>query len=210
MQELPITFTEINVIIMRSKLVLGSIYAMILLLGSINWISCSKKMAPMTDTPAVTEAPPPPPPPPAPANQTPPAPPPGGQQGPPPGGGGEPGFVTAIREKIKGKEDLPAEQVFENIQVMKGIPAGQILPIMMEGFNKSLGVRCNHCHARGWQSDDNPKKQVAREMWKMTYTLNHDILPSIKNLESEKPSISCATCHRGKAIPMVEEMGAGH
>lgn len=203
---------------MKRKIVLGSIYAFIMVLGSINWIACSKKTTAM-EAPAVTQAPPPPPPPstttapppppppqntgqPGPEGQRPPGPPPGAPQG-------EPGFVTAIKEKIKGKEDLPAEEVFENIQAMKGIKAGQILPIMMEGFNKNLGVRCNHCHARGnWASDDNPKKQVARDMWAMTQKLNQEILPSIKNLQSEKPFVSCGTCHRGKAIPSLDEAPA--
>ena len=36
---------------MKRKIVLGSIYAFIMLLGSINWIACSKKTTPL-DTPA--------------------------------------------------------------------------------------------------------------------------------------------------------------
>ena len=207
---------------MRKNVIIASIYAFVLLFGSMNWISCSKKISaivapsesevaqaptpPANPTPPnKTDAPTAPTAPTSPTGQQAPAPPPGAPQG-------EPPFIAAIREQIKGKEDLPAEQVFENIQVMKGITAGQVIPIMMEGFNKNLGVRCNHCHARGsWSSDENPKKQIAREMWKMTYTINHEIFPTIKNLENgEKAFVSCGTCHRGKAIPVIEMAAAGH
>lgn len=178
---------------MKKGMVLGFIYGMVLLMGTFNYLSCSKKVTDVVVAPApeVTQKP---------QDTTPPPP-------PPPQGamGQEPPFITAIKEKIKGKEDLPAEEVFENIQSMKGIPAGRILPIMMEGFNKSLGVKCNHCHARGnFASDDNPKKQVARDMWQMTGRINKEMLANIKNLESAQPAIKCATCHRGKAVPAVE------
>ncbi|MBP7644837.1 MAG: c-type cytochrome [Saprospiraceae bacterium] len=181
---------------MKKGMVVGLFYGLVLLMGTMNYISCAKKITP--EASATTASPPAPPatpnPPTAPATASAPSQPPQ-----------EPPFVAAIKEKIKGKEDLPAEEVFENIKVMKGVKAGNILPIMMEGFNKSLGVRCSHCHARGnWASDDNPKKQVAREMWEMTGKINKELLTSIKNLESAQPAIACATCHRGKAIPKVE------
>ena len=185
---------------MKRNFVAAFGFVLILILGSINWTSCSKKVVPadsVQNTPPPSQsAPVTPPPPPSPSATTPPS-------GPPP-------FIAAIQEQIKGKEDLPAEQVFENITTLKGIPAGKILPIMMEGFNKSLGVRCNHCHARGnWASDENPKKELAREMWKMTGTINKQLLAGIKGLESENPVVNCGTCHRGKAIPSTEEEKKG-
>ena len=38
-----------------------------------------------------------------------------------------------------------AEEVFKNIQTLKGIPAYQVFPTM-QFISASLGVRCEHCH----------------------------------------------------------------
>ncbi|GEM_PF-835077 len=114
----------------------------------------------------------------------------------------DPPFIAAIKEKIKGKENLPAEEVFENIQVLKGMPAGRVIPIMQRAFNQSLGVKCNHCHEFGkWASEVKPNKQIARDMWVMTGQINRELLANIKNLQSTQPAINCTTCHRGEAIP---------
>ena len=73
---------------------------------------------------------------------------------------------------------------------------------MQRAFSQSLGVKCNHCHEFGqWASEVKPKKQVARDMWVMSGTLNRELLSTIKNLESPQPVVNCTTCHRGDAIP---------
>ena len=103
---------------------------------------------------------------------------------------------------ILGKENLPAEEVFENIQIMKGMPAGRIIPIMQMAFNRSLGVKCTHCHEFGkWASEAKATKQVARDMWVMTGKINRELLPGIQNLQSEQAIVNCTTCHRGQVIP---------
>src|SRR3984885_3588409 len=40
-----------------------------------------------------------------------------------------------------------AEQVFKNIQVLKGVPADQVIPAM-QFIAASLGVECEFCHVR--------------------------------------------------------------
>jgi len=40
---------------------------------------------------------------------------------------------------------LPAEQVYKNIDIMKGVPAGRLLGAM-KFFTASLGTTCAHCH----------------------------------------------------------------
>src|SRR5678815_841638 len=54
--------------------------------------------------------------------------------------------LAELTKQIAGKENLPAEQVFKNIQILKGIPAGRLLRIMELGYSRSLGVNCTHCH----------------------------------------------------------------
>ena len=42
----------------------------------------------------------------------------------------------------------PAEQVFKNIQVLKGTPANQVVP-SMQFIANSLGVECEFCTRAG-------------------------------------------------------------
>jgi hypothetical protein len=103
-----------------------------------------------------------------------------------------------------GRDDKPAGEVFKNLQFLKGLPAGRLAGIMTR-WNSALGVKCNHCHTLGaWEKDDLPAKQIAREMMTLTSKINNESLKEIKNLKSEKPAISCYTCHRGAVKPDTE------
>ena len=110
--------------------------------------------------------------------------------------------LAELTKQIAGKENLPAEQVFKNIQILKGIPAGRLLRIMELGYSRSLGVNCTHCHVVDqWDKDDKPTKPIAREMSKMVQTINNDLLKPIKNLKGPNPVVNCTTCHRGQIKP---------
>ena len=110
--------------------------------------------------------------------------------------------LAELNKQIAGKENLPAEQVFKNIQILKGIPAGRLLRIMELGYSRSLGVNCTHCHVVDqWDKDDKPTKPIAREMSKMVQTINNDLLKPIKNLKGPNPGVNCTTCHRGQIKP---------
>jgi len=110
--------------------------------------------------------------------------------------------IAELTKQIAGKENLPAEQVFKNIQILKGIPAGRLLRIMELGYSRSLGVNCTHCHVVDqWDKDDKPTKPIAREMSKMVQTINNDLLKPIKNLKGPNPVVNCTTCHRGQIKP---------
>ena len=122
----------------------------------------------------------------------------------------EPGETELIHEhkndylmvQIAGRESAPAESVWKNIKSMKGTPAGRLLNVMNFGYSRSLGVRCQHCHdGDKWDSEENSKKQVARDMMDLMRNINTQLLPQIKNLKSEHPGINCTTCHRGQRKP---------
>src|SRR5579862_1356812 len=67
-----------------------------------------------------------------------------------------------------------AEEVFKNIQVLKGTPADQLMPAM-QFISVSLGVECTFCHVQGKMDLDEKKpKQTAREMMTMTAAINKD------------------------------------
>lgn len=110
--------------------------------------------------------------------------------------------LEALRSEIEGKEDRPASEVFENIEVMKQVPAGRLLRIMEFGFSRSLGVTCTHCHnPDDFASEEKPQKEITRRMMAMAGTINGELLAKIENLESEKPTVNCTTCHRGQVKP---------
>ena len=87
-----------------------------------------------------------------------------------------------------------AEEQFKNIQVLKGIPAEQLIPTM-QFISASLGVECEFCHEpKAFDKDDKKTKQTARKMIEMTFGINKD------NFEGHR-EVTCYSCHRGNARP---------
>ena len=110
--------------------------------------------------------------------------------------------VNEVLALIKGKEELPAEQVYKNIQLFKGRSAAQLLNVMNRGFSNSLGVSCSHCHVIGeYDKEDKPTKEIARDMFAMVNTINGTLLKDIPNLKSPNPTVNCGTCHNGRPRP---------
>lgn len=96
----------------------------------------------------------------------------------------------------------PAEQAFKNIQVLKGVPADQIIPTM-QFVSNSLGVECEFCHVQNaFAKDDKKPKQIARKMMEMQMAINRD------NFKGEQ-EVTCFSCHRGSenpvAIPIIAD-----
>jgi hypothetical protein len=88
-----------------------------------------------------------------------------------------------------------AEQQFKNIQVLKGIPADQLIPTM-QFISASLNVECGFCHVEhAFDKDDKKPKQVARKMMQMQMAINSN------NFEGHQ-QVTCNTCHRGSTDPM--------
>jgi hypothetical protein len=112
-------------------------------------------------------------------------------------------FAKQVAEAIAGHENEPAEQVFKNIQALKGVPAGRLVRIMNMGYSRALGVACTHCHVeQDFSSDDKRPKRAAREMMAMNKMIN-ERLRTLQNLEGkpEEKFVSCTTCHRGQVDP---------
>ncbi len=114
-------------------------------------------------------------------------------------------FIKEIRTQIAGHEKEPAEKVFKDIKTLKGVPAGRVLAIMNFAYSQSLGVSCTHCHTAGeWDKSDKPQKEIAREMSRLSKTINKELLPKIANLDSKQPAVNCTTCHRGEVKPALD------
>jgi|CZKJ01.1.fsa_nt_gi hypothetical protein len=88
-----------------------------------------------------------------------------------------------------------AEEQFKNIQVLKGVPADQLIPAM-QFITASLGVECEFCHVQGaFEKDDKKPKQTARKMMEMMFAINKD------NFEGHR-EVTCYSCHRGNTDPV--------
>ena len=112
-------------------------------------------------------------------------------------------FAKQVGDAIAGRENEPAEQVFKNIQSLKGMPAGRLVRVMNMGYSRALGVACTHCHVeQDFSSDDKRPKRAAREMMAMNKMIN-ERLRTLQNLEGkpEEVFVNCTTCHRGQVDP---------
>jgi hypothetical protein len=96
------------------------------------------------------------------------------------------------------------EQEFKNIQILKGLPADQLIPAM-QFITSSLGVGCDFCHVKEHPDrDDKKNKQIARKMMQMTMDLNRITFEGHRQ-------VTCNTCHRGAAHPVgVPAIAAGN
>jgi len=94
-----------------------------------------------------------------------------------------------------------AEDVFKNIQVMKGIPVNQFMDTM-GFFAAALGLNCTGCHVAESLTDwdqfgkDIPRKNTSRRMIRMVETIN-------KTQFGGRRAITCWSCHRGTQAPQV-------
>jgi hypothetical protein len=69
--------------------------------------------------------------------------------------------------QAQAQPDKKAEEVYKNIQILKGIPASRLLGAM-NFFARSLGVKCDHCHIPNpteFHKDEKPTKLTARKMY---------------------------------------------
>jgi outer membrane lipoprotein-sorting protein len=94
-----------------------------------------------------------------------------------------------------------AEEVFKNVQVLKGIPVDEFMGTM-GFFSAALGMNCTDCHVDesggSWAryADDNDLKRTARRMVQMVAGIN-------KGSFGGRQVVTCNTCHRGNSKPSV-------
>src|ERR1043165_1262041 len=99
------------------------------------------------------------------------------------------------------EKPLMAEDVFKNVQVLRGIPVYQLMETM-GFFSAALGYNCTNCHGDAvlgnWEkyADDIPVKRTARRMVQVVNTINKDLFGG-------REAVTCYTCHRGSPSPKV-------
>jgi photosynthetic reaction center cytochrome c subunit len=94
-----------------------------------------------------------------------------------------------------------AEEVFKNVQVMKGVPVDEFMGSM--GYiSNALAVNCTYCHlgegGGGWAeyARDNDKKVRARQMILMMNAINRTYFGG-------RRVVTCVSCHNGANRPKV-------
>lgn len=108
---------------------------------------------------------------------------------------GSPGNARGQEQKPAGGTSKTAAQQFKNIQVLKEVPAEQLIPTM-QFITASLGVECEFCHVEHqMDKDDKKEKGYAREMMKMQLEID-------KGHFENKLEVTCYTCHRGSPHPV--------
>jgi hypothetical protein len=111
------------------------------------------------------------------------------------------GLLPASGQTGAQQKPLMAEDVFKNIQVLRGIPVNQFMETM-GFFSAALGYNCTNCHGDevlgNWEkyANDTPVKRTARRMVQVVNTIN-------QSLFGGREAVTCYTCHRGSPTPKV-------
>jgi len=105
-----------------------------------------------------------------------------------------------------------SEQVFKNVQILKGIPVDEFMDTMGM-FAAALSLNCVDCHTPesvgSWEhfADETALKRTARRMMLMVNSINKDNFGGVRVL-------TCYTCHRGdlrpKPVPNLARQYADH
>jgi len=91
------------------------------------------------------------------------------------------------------------EDVFKNVQVLKGIPVDEFMDTM-GFFAAALSLNCTECHTpeseNSWAkyADDTPLKQTSRRMMQMVTAINKQNFGGAR-------AVTCFTCHHGTQRP---------
>ena len=104
--------------------------------------------------------------------------------------------VSAIGQAAQQEEPPMADDVFKNIQVLRGLTVDEFMGTM--GFiSASLAMNCSDCHDPTDADSyalDNPRKQTARRMILMVDAINR------ANFGGRR-EVTCYSCHRGADRP---------
>src|SRR3989442_3490734 len=109
------------------------------------------------------------------------------------------GAALAAAQTAAQEKPLLAEQVFKNIQVLKGIPVDDFMETMGV-MCASLQFDCSDCHEGAgtdkvdWAADT-ARKRTARRMVTMVQTINQTNFGG-------RQMVTCWTCHRNRDKPL--------
>jgi photosynthetic reaction center cytochrome c subunit len=109
------------------------------------------------------------------------------------------GVVIASGQNGQDAKPQMVEDVFKNVQFLKGIPVDEFMDTMGM-ISNAVGLNCLDCHAgdsdKSWDrfAADTEIKRTSRRMIEMVNTINR------QNFRGER-FVTCYTCHRGDLRP---------
>ena len=109
--------------------------------------------------------------------------------------------VVATGQAGQAPRPQMSEDVFKNVQILKGIPVDEFMDTMGM-FANALSLNCVDCHTPesvgSWDrfADETALKRTARRMILMVNTINKDNFGGARML-------TCYTCHRGDTRPKI-------
>ena len=110
------------------------------------------------------------------------------------------GVISAHAQSEPQQKPQMAEDVFKNVQLLRGIPVNEFLETM-GFFSASLNMNCVDCHAEeaagdfARYADDTEKKQITRKMILMMRGINQSYFGG-------KRVVTCYSCHRNGNSPI--------
>jgi photosynthetic reaction center cytochrome c subunit len=108
-------------------------------------------------------------------------------------------MMPAVAQTAPAEKQIMVEDIFKNVQVLKGIPVDEFMDTM-GFFAASIGLNCTGCHVpqalQDWSrfADDVPRKRIARGMIRMVDSIN-------KEKFGGRRMLTCWSCHRGTQAP---------
>ena len=104
------------------------------------------------------------------------------------------------RNQTAQRKPLMADDVFKNVQVLKGVSVDDFM-LTMGLISASLSFDCAECHPSAGTDQvdwayDTPRKRTARKMMTMVIAINRDNFAGLQ-------VVTCWTCHRGRDQPVV-------
>src|SRR5262245_44439998 len=109
------------------------------------------------------------------------------------------GVVIANGQTAQDPKPPMVDEVFKNVQFLKGIPVDEFMDTMGM-ISNAVGLNCLDCHAgdsdKSWDrfAADTEIKRTSRRMIEMVNTINR------QNFRGER-MVTCYTCHRGDLRP---------
>jgi hypothetical protein len=108
-----------------------------------------------------------------------------------------PAVLALVRANAQTKPQM-SDEVFKNVQALKGIPVDDFIGTMGV-MSAALGFDCSECHTNAgtdkvnWAADT-PRKVTARKMVAMVTAINRQNFAGVQQ-------VTCWTCHRGRDHP---------
>lgn len=117
--------------------------------------------------------------------------------------------IAFLSQSFQNVQPRPPKKL-KNIKAFPATMTYNEVDHQMDEFKVDLGVKCNYCHAPSkteapkldMSLDDNPKKEIARSMIRMTIEMNQKYMSTLPHGDTTAvQTITCNTCHRGAAKP---------